>query len=247
MELNPTLLIVGGLAVLLAGFLRGLTGFGFALVAVPILSTLVEPRIVVPTILIHGTITSLPLIFHARHEVQPTHIWPLMAGAIVGAPFGSYLLLVLDADTLRLLIGIVAFGFALVFAAGFSRKIQNERLAFVPVGFLSGLLNGSSSLAGPPVILFFANQGIPPMVFRANILALFFATNIATIIAFIVGGLFSVDAFLLSLALGPSLVIGTYLGARYARSVNVRLFRGVALSVVMGSGIIAIVDGSGLV
>ena len=245
-DLDPTLLIVGGLAVLLAGFLRGLTGFGFALVAAPIVSTLVEPRIVVPMVLIHGTVTSIPLVVHARHDVQLMHIWPLMAGAIAGAPFGSYLLFVLDADKLRLLIGIVAFGFALLFLAGVSRKVHRERLAFLPVGFVSGLLNGSSSLAGPPVILFFANQGVPPAVFRANILALFFATNIATIFVFIIGGLFSVDAFLLALAFGPSLAIGTYLGARYARSVNARLFRGVALSVVMGSGIIAIVDGSGL-
>jgi uncharacterized membrane protein YfcA len=245
-EFDPPLLIVGGLAVLLAGFLRGLTGFGFALVAAPIVSTLVEPQIVVPMILIHGTLTSIPLIIHARDEVQPLHIWPLMAGAIAGAPFGSYLLLVLDADALRLLIGIVAFGFALLFLVGFSRKVHRERFAFVPVGFLSGLLNGSSSLAGPPVILFFANQGIPPATFRANILVLFFATNIATIFAFAIGGLFSVDAFVLALAFGPSLVVGTYLGARYAGRVNVRLFRDIALSVVMGSGIIAIVDGSGL-
>jgi uncharacterized protein len=246
MEFSPTLLIVGGFAVLLAGFLRGLTGFGFALVAVPIVSTLVEPQTVVPMILIHGTATSIPLLIHARHEMQPLHIWPLMLGAIVGAPFGSYLLVVLDADALRLLIGIVAFGFALLLLAGFTHPVRRERLAFLPVGFVSGLLNGSSSLAGPPVILFFTNQRVPPLVFRANILALFFATNIATIFAFIVGGLFTRDAGLLALAFAAPLVIGTTLGARYARSVNVRLFRGVALSVVMGSGIIAIIDGSGL-
>jgi uncharacterized protein len=246
MEFDATLLLVGGFAVLVAGFLRGLTGFGFALVAVPILTTLVEPLVVVPLILIHGTVTSVPLLIHARHEMQPIHIWPLMAGSIIGAPFGSWLLIILDADTLRLLIGIVAFGFALLLLAGFTHPVRRERLAFLPVGFLSGLLNGSSSLAGPPVILFFTNQRIPPMVFRANILLLFFATNLATIVAFIIGSLFSADSFILAAAFGPSLIIGTYLGARYSRRVNVRLFRGVALSVVMASGIIAIVDGSGL-
>ncbi len=240
------LLAVGGLAVLLASFLRGLTGFGFALVATPIVCTLVDPRVVVPMILIHVTVTSIPLIYHARHEVQLMRIWPLMVGAIIGAPFGSYLLVVLNPDTLRLLIGIVAFGFALLFATGFSRKVKRERLAFLPVGFLSGVLNGSSSLSGPPVILFFANQGIPPMVFRANIIALFFATNIATILSFTLGGLFNANSFILALVFGPSLVVGTYIGAHYARRVNARFFRGVALSVVMGSGIIAIVDGSGV-
>jgi uncharacterized membrane protein YfcA len=247
MELDPTLLIVGGLTVLFAGFLRGLTGFGFALVAVPIVSTLVEPQIVVPMILMHGVVTSVPLLIHARHEVQPLRIWPLMVGAIIGAPFGSYLLIVLEPDTLRLLIGFVALGFALLLLVGFNRPIARERLAFLPVGFLSGLLNGSSSMSGPPVILFFANQRIPPMVFRANIMLLFFSTNIATAFAFIVGGVFSTDSFLLAAAFGPSLFIGTYLGTRYSRSVNARAFRGIALAVVMVSGLIAIIDGSGLV
>ena len=246
MDLDPTLLVVGGLAVLLAGFLRGLTGFGFALVAVPIVSTLVEPQIVVPMILIHSVVTSVPLLIHARHDMQPLRIWPLMVGAIIGAPFGSYLLIALDADTLRLLIGLVASGFALLLLVGFSRPVGRERLAFLPVGFLSGLLNGSSSLAGPPVILFFANQRIPPMVFRANILLLFFSTNIATIFAFIAGGIFTSDSFILAAAFSPSLFIGTYLGARYSRRVDTRIFRGIALAVVMGSGLIAIVDGSGL-
>jgi uncharacterized membrane protein YfcA len=211
MELDAALLIVGGFAVLLAGFLRGLTGFGFALVAAPIISTLVEPQTVVPMILIHGVVTSIPLLIHARHEMQPLRIWPLMVGAIIGAPFGSYLLIALDADTLRLLIGLVASGFAILLFVGFSHPVQRERLAFLPIGFLSGLLNGSSSLAGPPVILFFANQRIPPMVFRANILLLFFSTNIATIFAFIVGGVFTSDSFILALAFGPPLVMGTYL------------------------------------
>jgi uncharacterized membrane protein YfcA len=246
MEFEPTLLIVGGLAMLLAGFLRGLTGFGSALVAVPIISTLVEPQTVVPMMLIHGVATSIPLLIHARYEMEPLRIWPLMLGAIIGAPFGSYLLIVLDADTLRLLIGLVASGFAILLLVGFSHPVRRERLAFLPVGFFSGLFNGSSSMAGPPVILFFANQRMPPMVFRANIILFFFSTNIATAFAFIAGGVFSSDSLRLALAFGPPLVIGMYVGARYARSVNMRLFRGIALVAVMGSGGIAIADGSGL-
>jgi uncharacterized membrane protein YfcA len=84
------------------------------------------------------------------------------------------------------------------------------------------------------------------MVFRANIILLFFSTNITTVFAFIAGGVFSSDSFRLALAFAPPLMMGTYLGVRYAKNVNMRLFRGIALAVVMGSGGVAIVDGSGL-
>lgn len=232
---------------LVAGFLRGLTGFGFALVAVPILSVLVAPVVVVPMVIIHGVLTSVPLLVDARRHMQPLHIWPLMASAMVGVPFGAYLLKVLEADTLRLLIGCVATGFALLLLSGFRYTVKRERLAFIPVGLASGVLNGSSTLAGPPVILFFANQRVAPQTFRANILTFFFVTNLVTIVTFIVGGLFSRDAFVLAGVTLLPLVVGVVVGTVLSRRVDVRLFRGVALGAVLVSGVLAIADGAGLI
>ena len=247
MELNVTIVVVGSLAVLIAGFFRGLTGFGFALIAVPVLSVLVSPKLVVPLIVIHGLASSVPLIVGARHSAQPKRIWPLILGGVVGVPFGSYLLVVLAPDSLRLMIGGVAVGFAVLLMAGFSYHVKRERLAYVPVGIVSGVLQGSSGLAGPPVVLFFTNQSDPPLVFRANILTYFFVQNIGTVIAFTVAGLFSRDAFLLSLIFAPALMVGTYTGARLSAKASAGLFRRLAITAVLLGGVSAISSGLGLI
>lgn len=246
MELDLTIVVVGSIAVLVAGFLRGLTGFGFALIAVPVLSVLVSPKLVVPLIVIHGLATSVPLIVGARHYAQPRRIWPLILAGVAGVPFGSYLLLVLEPDDLRLMIGGVAVVFAVLLMAGVSYHIKRERAAYVPVGLVSGVLQGSSGLAGPPVILFFTNQSDPPLMFRANILTYFFVQNIGTVIAFIVAGLFSRDAFVLSLIFAPALVVGTYTGARLSDRASATLFKRIAITVVLLGGVSAISSGLGV-
>jgi uncharacterized membrane protein YfcA len=243
MELDLSIVLIGSTAVLFAGFLRGLTGFGFALIAVPVLSVLVSPKLVVPLIVIHGLAASVPLIFGARHHAQPRRIWPLIVTGSAGVPFGSYLLLVLDADALRLMIGGVAVVSAGLLMTGFKYQVKRELLAYIPVGLASGVLQGSSGLAGPPVILFFTNQGVPPLVFRANILAFFFVQGIATVAAFTVAGLFSRDAFVLSAIFAPALLVGTYSGARFASKATAGLFKAIAITVVLLGGASAIASG----
>jgi uncharacterized membrane protein YfcA len=154
---------------------------------------------------------------------------------------------VLAPDSLRLMIGGVAVVFALLLMAGVSYHIKRERLAYVPAGIVSGVLQGSSGLAGPPVILFFTNQSDPPLVFRANILTYFFVQNIGTVIAFTAAGLFSRDAFLLSLIFAPALIVGTYTGARLSGKASAALFRRLAIAVVLLGGASAISSGLGLI
>jgi uncharacterized membrane protein YfcA len=246
MDLSPLQMALAAGVLLVAGLIRGLTGFGLALVAVPFLSMLISPKIVVPVIILQTVATNIPLVYRARAHVQPRRIWPLVAGAVVGLPFGSALLIWASADTLRLLIGSVVTVFALALMAGLRVRVRNERLAFLPVGFASGVLNGSSSLAGPPVILFFANQDVPPRIFRANIIAYFFLTNLFAVALFWASGLFTRPVVLTALALFPALAVGTAAGDLLSHRINPAAFRAITLGVVLAAGLAAVASGAGL-
>ncbi len=94
---DPLTVIIGGLLVIfLAGMTQGLTGFGFALVSVPIMIILLSPKVVVPIIVIHSFVINLIILFEARKWVDLKRIWPLMIAGITGIPIGTYLLIVLD-------------------------------------------------------------------------------------------------------------------------------------------------------
>lgn len=239
-------IIVGLAALLLAGLVQGLTGFGLALVSVSILINFLSPKLVVPTVVILSIFTNIIILFEARKWVDLRRIWPLMMAGIVGMPLGTYLLVVLDASILKVFIGAVIALFAIAFLMGFKKQIRNEKLAFAPVGFISGLLQGSTSLSGPPVILFFVNQGVEKQVFRANLVAYFTVLSLATIPVFVLGGIITKEVINHVLWFLPAMIIGVIAGIKLAHKVDEKLFRNLALIIVTIAGLLSIASGLGI-
>ena len=244
---DPLTVIIGGLLVIfLSSIIQGLTGFGFALVSVPIMMFLLSPKVVVPIVVIHGLVINLIILFEARKWVNLKRIWPLMIAGAAGVPIGTYLLIALDASILKIFIGSVIIPFAITSLAGFKKPIQNERLAFAPVGITSGLLASSTSLSGPPVILFFVNQGIEKVIFRANLVAYFTVLSLAAILAFVIGGVITTTVINYTLWLLPAAILGAMTGIKLTPKVSENIFRNIALVIVIIAGLLSILSGTGI-
>jgi len=241
-----TIIITGLLAIFLGGITQGLTGFGFALVSVPIMVILLSPKIVVPIVLMQSILINLIILLEARKWVNLKRIWPLMIAGIVGIPLGTYLLIVLDVGILRVFIGAVLIPFAIASFMGFKKQIKNEKLAFAPVGFISGLLGASTTLAGPPVILFFVNQGVEKQTFRANLVAYFMVLSLATISAFTLGGVITTEVIKYAIWFLPATIFGAIIGIKLAYKVDEKLFRNIALIIVTIAGLLSIASGLGI-
>jgi uncharacterized membrane protein YfcA len=171
-----------GLAVIaLASLTQGLTGFGFALVSIPLLLLFLPARSAVPLVLVESIVTNAAVLWSARKAVDLRLVWPLLLAGALGVPLGTRILLYLDAGALKSLIGAVIVVAGLAFLLGFHRPIRRQRLACVPIGFASGLLNGSTGMSGPPVVLFLANQEVAKETFRASLVAYFAALNLITV------------------------------------------------------------------
>ncbi len=247
MPINP-LLVVLGLATLFAGgFMQGLSGFGFALIGVPVLSLFMSPKVAAPIVVTCVLVSNLLVLYNARHNVQFKRIWPLGVAGMLGVPVGAWLLHDLSVDALRLLMGGVVTVAAILMALGVRVAIKRERLAFLPVGFSSGMLSGSIGIGGPPVILFFTNQQLPPKVFRANIVAYFTILNVATNTVFISSGVITEEVLRYTLLFLPGLFAGVFVGTRLTNKVPDLLFRRIALALVIGTGVVSILKGLGAV
>jgi uncharacterized membrane protein YfcA len=229
-----------------AGLVTGLTGFGLALIATPLLVLILPPRVVVPLLALHGTVNNLLILYESRRSLDLRRIWLLTLAGMAGVPFGAYLLAVCEAGVLKAAIGVAITISALAFLLGFKRHLAHERLASVPIGLVSGLLNGSMGMAGPPVILFFANQGVEKATFRANLVAYFTAVNLVTVPAYLLGGLITRPVATYAALLLPALAVGLWAGIGLARRVDEQAFRRVVLLVVGGAGLLAVVSGMGL-
>ncbi len=156
------------LAVVAAGLVRGFTGFGTALVYVPLASLVMPPVWVLVAMMIFDVIGPLPLVPRAVRDGKMTEVAILIAGACVGLPAGFYLLTQFDPVVFRwticitslVLLGFLASGWRLRRALGAASKAG--------VGVVAGGLGGVAGAPGPPVILFYLSGPEPPAVIRAN-------------------------------------------------------------------------------
>ena len=177
-----------------AGVLRGYAGFGFALAAAPALSLILAPADMVPAVTVIALFGGLRLVVKVRHAADWPSTWLLLAGAVVGLPFGIAMLRHLPADLMRALIGIVVLGSVLLLWRGFAISHAPSRAMRLGLGVISGLLNGSTSMGGPPVIIFFLASPAGAAAGRASLIIYFFFLSIVTLALAAFGGLLDLES-----------------------------------------------------
>jgi uncharacterized membrane protein YfcA len=241
--MQTTLIGYGIIVCFFSGLITGITAFGFALVAVPLLMLFFDPKVAVPIVTINSTLTGMVLFFELRKMMQVKKIRPLIIGGIIGLPFGVYILAVLDKDILKTSVGALISVFAVLLALGIKRAIKSEQYTSLLVGMVSGLLKGSTSLSGPPVVLFFINQDQEKEVFRANLTGYFMIMGTLAVVALSFGNLVNATVLEYSAWFIVPTILGTGLGSRISPRVNPILFRNLSLAVVIIAGILSVLSG----
>ena len=158
--LSTTTLLLVTAIIFLASFILGITSFGFALVAVPLLNLIFPLQVLVPVLIIYGVFINGLVLLPIYKHLDLKGMQYLVGAGILGVPLGTYLLLILDESILKISIGIIIIISAWALYTGYRVNIKNQNLGNAVAGFISGLLNGSLTMSGPPVILFYSNQNL---------------------------------------------------------------------------------------
>lgn len=245
--LELELLLLAMVVIFVAGVTQSLTGFGFGLVAIPLLTLFMSPKLAPPVVLLDGLVLNLLILRRAYPTVQVGRIWVLTLAGICGVPIGVWILANWDVNALRIYIGVMTCLAAALFLKGFERTIRNEKAASVPIGFVSGIMSGSINMSGPPVILFFANQNLPRHIFRANIVAYFACLQVTGIPLMIAAGLMSKEAAATSALMLPGLFAGGMVGAALLKLVDDMLVRRLTLVIVSFAGLLSVLKGLGVI
>ena len=232
------MILWGALVIACGAVVQGICGFGFAIVTVPPLLLLhYSPKLVVAIGVILGIVNAAYMVIKIRKHLVASIIAPLAVGAMFGIPVGMVVLANLDGPVFKALVGGFMMLFAAVLLSGWQRPVKNTRRASYPIGFASGLLNASISMAGPPVILFLANQSVPKDVFRANIVMYFLLVNLGAFVAFGYQGWLTVEVWRHAAFFVPVMLCFTTVGIGIADKVSERVFRRLALlsATIMGA------------
>lgn len=235
--------MIGFVSILLASFIQGITGFGFALIAVPMLSLFIpELRNITPIIVIYSFLTNLIIVYKSRHHIDFKKVVPLIIFGIIATPIGTLMLLYVQVKSLKIIIGLVITITACAMLRNFKIKIKNEKITYCIVGLLSGLLNGSTGLSGPPVVLFLTNQNTDKDVFRSNLTFYGIATNIFAIILFIIQGIINTTVLHFTIFYFPALLIGVLVGIKISTRINEVVFRKLTIYLILSLGLYTILS-----
>lgn len=233
-------MIISYIVMLIAAFVASIAGFGFALIASPLLLLFLDPLTALSYVVFLGAIIYLPVLWQSRHHLKVRKVMPVIAGCAFGLPLGTYILSRVSSDTLKLIIAVLVIVFASLLTLGFFRKIKREGLGSVIIGFVGGTLMPSTSLGGPPLALFLLNQGWEKENFRATMAIYFVFCGTASSIALGLSGVLTSDRLLASLSFLPVLAAGIYLGIRIFPHINARLFRLIAIGIILVAGLIIV-------
>jgi len=218
--------------VLFASFLQTLTGFGYALAAAPLLALAINPKDVVMLVLFTGLLVKAVMAWHTRREGCFSNVFLMFMASISN-------------DMLKIFIGIVLVAVTVLMYRQVTLRIQNHRIAQAVVGLNSGFLASTTSLNGPPIVLYYMNEEVEKETIRANLARYFVLGNTASLVLSYLLGTLNVSNLASNVAISiPALLIGFWVGEKAFSKVDSQMFRKLALGVISVSGMISL--GSGL-
>lgn len=232
----------GGLAVLatailLAGVVRGFSGFGAAMIFMPAAATVIDPASAAAGFLLLDTLVTLPLLAGAVRRCDWSTVLPASLAAMALVPVGAAILASADTLALRWALSAIVLVAVTVLILGWRYRKAPGRLVSVAVGATAGFLSGVSQVSAPPVAVFWAAGPQPPMVIRANLIAFFAIVSLAAFTAFVYNGFYTLGVVALVIALAPIYAAAVFLGARGFGRSRPEVYRPIAYVVILLSAL----------
>lgn len=240
--LTPATLAFAASAAFVAAFIRGLAGFGMAILLVPLLGLIVLPveAVIVSNLL--GLLIGLSGLRPTWAAADRPSALTIGGLAMLATPFGLAMLHAIDPAWARVLIALVAvLAFVLVLLPPRPDGHRPHRAEIAATGVAAGLLTGFAGMPGPPVVPFYLRQAIPAAKARASMLLVFLATSLASSVAGLAMGMAGPRHALLALVLFAPIWLGNRLGSHAFGRVSDRSWRWSVAILLAASGTVALV------
>jgi len=239
LELHHILICV--FAVFAGGMLQGCLGFGFAFISLPVIAMYFEPMLATPMIVILSLILNIIAIFSCFKHANKKIICWLLIGGICGTPFGTLVLRHVDAAFYSFLVGMLIMCAGILFLFDKRYPLKDKMMNYVPVGIVSGLMNASLGISGPPVVLFMSNQTFNNKVMRATMIGYFLMINLVAFLWFALNQMITYDVFGCLQYFVSAVIFGTLTGIYVSRFIQEKLFRKMILVLLVIIGFVVCV------
>lgn len=208
----PATLLVAVFGVFIAALLRGFTGFGFGLAAVPLLSLALPPAKVVPFVVVLQVIVGVAGLKAASRQCDWRAVRALSPGLVLGIPLGVTVLTAFRANSVRLAIGLIIVASVLLLWRGARLPQRHSRMLAIAIGLVAGIMSGLASMGGPPIVVYLLALAHEAAVVRATSIVYFMLAALLSLALMLLKGLVDREVLLWSIASVPVLMAGSYIG-----------------------------------
>lgn len=242
--MNGDALLLLALGAAVAGFVQGLSGFAFAMVAMSFWVWGIEPRVAAVMAVFGALSGQLLQALTVRRGLRWAALGPFLLGALLGMPLGVAVLPNLDAALFRLVIGciLVVVCPAMLLAHRLPRVEVGGRLGDGAAGALGGFMGGLGGFSGVVPTLWCTLRGFDKELQRSVIQNFNLAALAATFAAYLASGTVTRDMLLPMAVVLPALIVPSLIGARVYIGLSEQAFRHVVLTLLSAAGAAMIVS-----
>ncbi|WP_176473849.1 sulfite exporter TauE/SafE family protein [Actibacterium ureilyticum] len=228
------------LAVALAGVVRGFSGFGSAMIFMPVAASILPPVWAVAAMSIFDIIGPVPNLPGAWRDGHRRNILRMIGGAMIALPLGIAVLTRLPVVPFRWTVSVTVLILLAVLISGWRYRRALSAKAWWAIGALGGALAGSTGLAGPPVVLFHMAGDKAADVIRANLLVYLFVVDVLILAVLSASGLLALVPVLIGALLAPVYLLANLAGAALFQRAGGRRYRGIAFAIIGVSAVLAL-------
>lgn len=237
---STTQIIAAVVAVLLAAFVRGLTGFGFGFLLTPILALALSPVQAVLLVNVLAFTLAFAEVRYVMREADRSALW-ISALLVITVMPGLLLLDAIPAGYGRVLIALAALAAFVIVVMPRRKNAQPTppgRLTTGATGLIAGVATGFAAMPGISVVPYYVRQAMPRTTAKASMIGIFGVSALASLVSGALTGLLEWRLLAFGALLFPVMAIGNWLGSIVFGRVSDPVWRAF-VGVVLGAAAIA--------
>lgn len=225
--------VVTFLAIFTGAFFATASGFGYALIATPVLSLFMPVKGAVALILFTTIILRMFTMLRVKGVFETKTVLTVSMGSVIGSLPGGLTLKYIGPEALEIFLGVILLVATWLMHRDCYLPVANKNVWRLGAGFLSGFFGAATSVSGPPIILYFLNEGMEKEIMRANMIWIFGITGITMLAAnYLIGNMEFLEDWSLMLYAVPAVFAGIFVGEWAFKRLSQRVFRNFAMGIV---------------
>ncbi len=235
-SIDPQVIGFSALIVFIAYLIRGVAGFGSALIAVPLLAINFPLQVVVPVVVALDYFGSAGQGLKNREKIQWAEIAPLMPFSVLGIVTALFMFQAVDPQMMTIALGSFVIFYA-VYQIAPLPEFRGSRSAAAPIGFIGGLVGTMFGTGGPFYMIYLNMRGLDKTAMRATFATYFLVDATVRLAGYAVTGYFDYRVLMYFVAALPVAAVGLYFGGKIHVAIKQETYKRCISLVLVGSGI----------